>query len=443
MERLRDVYRFKAFVAGMTLSCFAALGILFSALPQEAVAKGAQKRVELILDASGSMTGLLKSGESKIDAAKQAVETLVKGMSPETILAFRAYGHQSHRTRKDCKDTQLLVNFAPVSEKRDQVISKAKVLKAQGYTPITYVLKLAAEDFPKKADEERIIILVSDGKETCEGDPCATALALVKSGISRLIIHTVGFGVDDATRGQLECIARVTGGRYFSASSANELAEALGRAVETAPVKETETVVVIKKKGPGFLKIIGPDLSGHDVIDAETGKKVAWISTSRAFAEVKPGIYNVTVGGALWKSVEVKPGETTVLKPGWLTVAHAWINGHDVLDPETGMAHGSVSNLHNSIALMPGFYEVTFGKATWPVEIKEGEKKLLKPGIVEVVNPGVDFRVIRNHKGEEVGAVSNSQTWMPLPPGQYTLEIDEEKYAFSLKEGETKKFKIE
>ena len=47
-------------------------------------------------------------------------------------------------------------------------------------------------------------------------------MALAKSGISKLIIHTVGFGVDDTTRGQLECIARVSGGRYFSASSANE-----------------------------------------------------------------------------------------------------------------------------------------------------------------------------------------------------------------------------
>ncbi len=398
--------------------------------------------VELILDASGSMNGLLKSGESKISAAKKAVEMLVKEISPETIIAFRAYGHQSHRKKKDCKDTQLLVNFAPLSKNRNKIISKANALTARGYTPISYVLKLASEDFSQQTEKQRIIVLVSDGKETCKGDPCVTAKALAKAGISKLVIHTVGFGVDDAAKVQLECIARVTGGRYFSASNAKELVEALSTAVETVSSQKTETIIVIKEKAPGVLKIINPDITGHDVIDAETGKNVANISKFHTSVKLKQGIYNVKVGAALWKSVEVKSGETTVLRPGRLTVKPAGLRGAVVLDAETGEKQGSVSNFKNSIALMPGFYVVSFGRATWPVEIKEGENKLLRPGVVKVVNARVNFINIRNTNGEIVGHVSNSLDHIPLPPGNYSIEINKEQYKFSLKEGETKIFKL-
>jgi len=407
-----------------------------------------EKRVELILDASGSMAGSLQSGERKIEAAKKAVEKLVQDIAPETILAFRAYGHQSPSNKKDCKDTELLVDFAPVSENRDQVISKTKALKARGYTPITYVLGLAAKDFPIKEDEEHIIVLVSDGKETCEGDPCATAKAFFDSGISRLIIHTVGFGVDDATRSQLECIARVSGGRYFPAESSNELVDALGTAVEVVavPKTESETVIVLKKKKePGFLKINSPDMMGHDVIDAVTGEIVASVTSvsSGSGVKLKEGIYNVTVGEGLWKSIEVKAGETTVISPGRLTVDPPGILGAKVQDAETEKEHGSVSSSKNSIALMPGLYNVIFdGGSVWPVEVKEGKNSLLQPGVVKVVN-GSGFMDIRNSERQKVGYLSSSLNYIPLPPGDYSIEIDGEEYPFSLKEAESKTLKLE
>jgi len=440
--RKRKLHRFLPerlfFVAGIVI-----LFGLFTLQTVDAAEK--PKKIELILDASGSMNGRLKSGEKKIDAAKEAVKKLLEEISSQDILAFRAYGHTSSRQKKDCKDTELLVDFAPVSENKSKVLSISKELKAQGYTPITYVLKLAAEDFHAKGDEERIVILVSDGRETCKGDPCATAKALAEAGLSRLVIHTVGLGVDDATKKQLECISSVTNGNYYGASSADELAAALDTASKIEPVQKTETITIIKKKKnvPGRLEIVHPNIHGHDVIDAETGKKVGRISNSNASIKLKAGIYNVKIGATLWKSVEVKPGETTVLKPGWLTVDNASIGGIDILDAETNVKQGYVSNTRNSIALMPGFYHIVFGKAVWPIEIKEGEEKLLQPGVVEVKNGGVQFIKIYDEKGEEVAHVSNSLNWAPLPPGKYSIEIDGEKYDFTLKEGETKLFKLE
>ena len=163
------------------------------------------KMIELILDASGSMKGKLQGGERKIDAARKAVSELMKKLDDNAIIGFRAYGHQSPREKHDCQDTEILVPFGAVKQNREKVASKMKPLSAQGYTPITWVLGKAAEDFPHDFKGERVIILVSDGKETCEGDPCATAQSLARNNV-HLVVHTIGFGVDEVTKKQLECI---------------------------------------------------------------------------------------------------------------------------------------------------------------------------------------------------------------------------------------------
>lgn len=391
------------------------------------------KMIELILDASGSMNGKLKGGERKIDAARKAVSELMKKLNDDAVMGFRAYGHQSPREKHDCLDTQILVPFGAVKQNREKVAATMKRLSAQGYTPITWVLGKAAEDFPQDFKGERVIILVSDGKETCEGDPCATAQSLSRNNV-RLVIHTVGFGVDEATRQQLECIARVTGGKYFPAQDALQLAEVLNAAAGTAKTAVSE------KKGDGWLEVKGADLSGHTVTKADTGEEVGKLGHTKSTIKLQAGIYNVTVGKAVWKSVEVKAGETTVLIPGYLKVEHASIKGHKITDRETGQEHGSVSSLQGYAALMPGEYDVMFGKVAWPVAIKAGETVLLRPGTVEVTYAHYRGHTIRTAGGEVVGSVSNTLNWAPLPPGSYTIEIDGKKHSFTLKEGEEKIF---
>ena len=140
-------------------------GVLFS-LPAQAE----QKNIALVLDASGSMNGKIKGGRVKIDAAKQAVAEMVNQMDGAINLSLRAYGHQFHRREKNCRDTSVIVPFGAVFDIASQVTSQANALTAQGYTPITYVLGLAADDL-KGLPGTRTIVLVSDGKETCEGGP--------------------------------------------------------------------------------------------------------------------------------------------------------------------------------------------------------------------------------------------------------------------------------
>ncbi len=419
-------FRPKPGIIALAFSAF-----LTTALPSWGASEG--RMIEVILDASGSMNGKLGGGEVKMAAAKQAVGELVKKLPDPTVLGFRAYGHQSPREKHDCQDTQFLVPFGPLSKNRGLIEAQAKGLTARGYTPITRVITKGAEDFPADFQGDKVIVLVSDGKETCEGDPCALAQALAKKGM-KLVIHTVGFGVDEAAKSQLECVARVTGGRYFPAESTAELIKVLSQAAETA------RTVKVEKTGPGWLEVKGADLSGHQITKADTGEKVGSLGHTQSSMKLPAGIYNVTVGQAVWKSVEVKAGEKTVLAPGFLKVVHPTIQGHQVVEPETGAVHGSVSNTKNQMALMPGEYEVYFGKLVWPIKIKAGETLVLKPGTVQVKGASIQGHTIRDKKGMVVGSVSSIQDWIPLPPGDYTVEIQGKRAAFTLKEGEELKF---
>ena len=391
------------------------------------------RMVEIVLDASGSMAGKLASGEPKMEAAKKAVADLASKLPGTLTLAFRAYGHQSAKDKHDCRDTQLLVPFGPLAQGKDTILALSGGLQAKGYTPITFVLQKAAEDFPPSFGGERMIILVSDGIETCEGDPCATAKALDKAN-PKILVHTVGFGVDEAARSQLDCIARATGGTYFGAADAGQLIAALSQAIRTA------SVVVVEKKGTGWLEVKGAHLHGHAVTEAESGKLVETASSTRSTVPLPSGLYNVAFGKALWKSVEVKAGETTVLEPGWISMVKASLNGHDIVDPETGAVHGTVSSLDSTATLIPGRYLVMFGSMSWEVEVKGGRESKLNPGTVTVKRADYRGHKIFNAAGDVVGSVSNIMSSMPLPPGEYAIEIGGRRIPFSLKEGEDIEF---
>jgi Ca-activated chloride channel family protein len=108
------------------------------------------RSIAVVLDASGSMNAKLPDGTARIEAAKSAVADLVARLPGDARLALRAYGHQSPTQQKNCQDTALLVPFATVASNKTAVIAAARGIRGQGYTPITYVLKLAAEDLGKE-----------------------------------------------------------------------------------------------------------------------------------------------------------------------------------------------------------------------------------------------------------------------------------------------------
>jgi len=418
-------------IAASFLAALLAVGWFLTAAAQE------RRSIELILDASGSMNGRLADGTVKIKAAKQAVAKLVENLAGESRLAFRAYGHQSPTKARDCKDTQLVVGFGSIDSNRSQVVEQANGMRAQGYTPITYVIGLAADDLKQEAVGKRIIILVSDGKETCEGDPCATARKLKEADAS-LVIHTIGFAADDATRFQLQCVAAATGGTYSSAGSAGGLVDSLGKA---AAASQETTIKISKKKGPGRLKIAAAGLGSHNVIDPETGEKVANISKFKTVVDLPAGIYNVTFGKAVWKSIVVKPEETTVLEAGVLRIKNADSRGHQILDSETGEKIASIDKFVSSATLIPSTFDVTFGKAVWPgVTIKAGETKVLNPGVINVTGT---HATVLDAAGKTLTKLDKFRSRTSLPPGEYTVRVEGQDVPVKLTEGKIVNIKIE
>lgn len=213
-----NVFRF-SFIAGLL-----SLGLVFGSA---AHAQGTDKGTDtiLVLDASGSMWGVV-DGQTKISAARQAVDSILSKWRPSDRLGVIAYGH---RSKGDCKDIELLV---PVSTFDPAKIKTAvDGLNPKGKTPIADSLRAAAAAL-RSTENKATVILVSDGIETCAPDPCAVAAELKKSGVG-FTAHVIGFDVaDPLAKNQLQCIARATGGVYLDARNASGLEGALTKAVD-------------------------------------------------------------------------------------------------------------------------------------------------------------------------------------------------------------------
>ena len=241
----------------------------------------------LVLDASGSMWGQI-DGEAKIGIAKTVLGDLLTDLPAERRLGLVAYGH---RRKADCTDIEEL---AAVGADRTAIASAVKALSPKGKTPMAASIKLAAEKL-KSTEEKATVVLISDGIETCEPDPCGVAASLEQAGVD-FTIHVVGFDIsEENAEAQLKCLAENTGGQYISASNADELGAALATTVAAAPEPVSETKVRLRatelegglviEEGLNWTVKSRPE--GETVL-TETGAGVLDI-------EVAPGAYDVSV----------------------------------------------------------------------------------------------------------------------------------------------------
>ncbi len=417
------------------MSCSAVLGLTMAFVPMAVWAQTcntANRSVLLILDASGSMNAKLPNGETRIEVARRAVKGVASLIPAQAQLSLRLYGAQSAASQKNCQDTNLAVPFGPANASGGAIATTVDGAKAQGYTPIAYSLGQAANDFPADA-KERVIVLVSDGKETCQGDPAVAAKALAGKGIT---VHTVGFIVDTAARGQLQAIARATGGSYFDAPVGPELPDTLKSALNAC--KKTVVTLPLKPQ-PGKLRTTSATwLTSHAVLNAETGQQVGSFNSSHLEVPLPAGIYEVKFGPASWKGIEVRPGETTTIEPGVLKIQVSVHVHAAVVDSETGEKHGSFDNVSTSVTLMPGVYDLRFAKSEWRfIKIDGGKTTTLKP-VAVILAPDLKWKTARvtTQDGKEV-ARFDAVTWkVGLPPGDYIVEVDGNKFPFPATEGE-------
>ncbi len=182
----------------------------------------------LVLDGSGSMWGQI-DGVNKIVIARQVVGDLLGTLPEDLNLGLTVYGH---RRKGDCSDIETVVPPGPGT--RAAISSAVNTIRPLGKTPMTDAVIAAAQAL-RYTEEAATVILVSDGVETCNPDPCAAARALEEAGVN-FTAHVVGFDVSDpAALLQMQCVADATGGQFLTAADAAALAEALTR-VATAMV---------------------------------------------------------------------------------------------------------------------------------------------------------------------------------------------------------------
>jgi len=420
-------------------ACFVALAA--GMLPAAALAQScntADRSVLLILDASGSMNARLPNGETRIAVAQRAIKGVAGFVPAQAQLSLRMYGAQSPASQKNCQDTNLAVPFGPASANGGPITAAADAAKAQGYTPIAYSLGQAANDFPAAA-KERVIVLVSDGKETCQGDPVVAAKALTAKGIT---VHTVGFVVDTAARGQLQAIARATGGTYFDAPVGPELPDTLKQALNAC---KQRVVTLPPRPQPGKLRTTSAVYS-HDIINSETGQKVSYFDRVRTQVDLPAGIYEVKFGPASWKGIEVRSGETTTIAPAELRVQAGNPSVHvnaRVADSETGERHGTFDPVTSRVTLMPGVYDLQFRTAVWRfVKVDGGKITTLRPAAV-ILAEGLKWKAARitTQDGTEVFRFDAVTSRAALPPGDYIVDVDGNKIPFPATEGEVLEIK--
>jgi Ca-activated chloride channel family protein len=171
------------------------------------------------------------NGEPKMVVAKDILEDVSHWFPEDLDLALRAYGSTSPSDDSDCADSTLLVPFA--DENREHIRRAIAGLRPLGQTPIAYALNQAAHDFGAMQND-RALVLVTDGIESCGGDPVQAARQLREKGI---MVHLIGFGLGNAAdedTASLQAVADASGGHYVTAGSAEELKEALVQTVGTS-----------------------------------------------------------------------------------------------------------------------------------------------------------------------------------------------------------------
>ena len=220
--------------------CVASLAVLVNcgvSNPAHAQASSERPKVMIVLDASGSMRAKM-DGRTRMDIAKDTLSTVLSEMPGEVDIGLIAYGH---RERGSCTDIETIVRSGPARQSVPQILGLGRSLTPLGKTPLTQAVRQAAEEL-KYTEDKATVILITDGIETCEADPCALGRELAREGVG-FTAHVVGFGMTQQEGRQVACLAENTGGKYVPANNADELTGALRDLVNAEPEPEPEPVI--------------------------------------------------------------------------------------------------------------------------------------------------------------------------------------------------------
>ncbi|MFW8567288.1 vWA domain-containing protein [Orrella sp. 11846] len=235
-------------------------------------AASAAEDVMIVYDASGSMWGQI-DGVSKIEIAREVMADLVEGWPDDANLGLVAYGH---RSQGDCTDIETLIEPGPID--RAHFIKTVRDIRPRGKTPISAAVQHAA-DVLSYRDNPATVVLISDGLETCQADPCALAGQLARQGV-KFTTHVVGFDLKDDAHENLACIAKNTGGIFVPAQNAQELKAALAQVQSVLDLQPMTLAAAAPEPEPEPQAIEATvELNAPAQVTAGSGFNVSWSSS--------------------------------------------------------------------------------------------------------------------------------------------------------------------
>ncbi len=411
------------------------LAVPFVALAGLATAQetGDNADVMFILDGSGSMWGRVNEVE-KIVIAKDVMSGLIDGLPTEIDAGLITYGH---RERGSCADIEVIAT--PGQTDRGDLLTALANVTPLGRTPISDSL-LRAGEVIRETEDAVSIVLVSDGIESCEGDPCATAALLREQDID-VRIHVVGFDVDAEAKEQLSCIAQAGGGEYYDASSADSLDSALAD-VRVSIVEEPVVVEpVVTPVAPQVANLFRADdiLGNTDitVINVDTGEEVDILFASEPETEVPAGTYRFEFGYPFqsWRfippPVSIEAGSDYTISAadyGLATVIWGADNARNVgiVEEATNSTILSLMASRERLQIPPGAYRFDFGNfISPPTTIEPGGEYTISASdyALATVRWSDDIRgdvkIVDDATGDEITTIRSSRSSAQIPPGTY------------------------
>ena len=181
----------------------------------------------IVFDASGSMAGSPAEGIGakirRIDEVRKALGQALPNVTHFRRIGLITYGPGPYR------QCNVDLDLRPIPNATRPIMEKVSELNPAGKTPMTEAVEQAAEvlDFRSKPG---VVVVLTDGEETCGGTPCVLGNTLRSEGL-RLTVHVIGFRMTSFWTGaqsalDVQCLAEETGGLYIATNNREELVQA-------------------------------------------------------------------------------------------------------------------------------------------------------------------------------------------------------------------------
>jgi Ca-activated chloride channel homolog len=196
----------------------------------------------IVFDASGSMSGNqtlgIPNSKPRIDEVREALAQVLPSATKFRKVGLVTYGPGPYN------QCNVQLDLKPTANATDAIMSTVNALVPAGKTPLTSGVEEAAEALNYRSSPG-VVVVVTDGEETCGRSPCELAKQL-HADAQQLTVHVIGFryenyswtGVDSVM--ELKCLAEENSGLYIKADSEEELVKALEKTLDCPMLSEAE-----------------------------------------------------------------------------------------------------------------------------------------------------------------------------------------------------------